>query len=144
MSKSKNANKVTNIQDLVRVSQGTLIELPPFVEGEPFIARLRRPSMLGLVKSGKIPNALLSTANNLFANGTVDTDDEAALGNLFKVLDAVCEACFVEPSYVEMKEAGIELTDDQLMFVFNYTQRGVAALSSFRSQLRDIESGTNE
>lgn len=134
----------TSIADLVKVSKGTLIELPPFVEGQPFVARLKRPSMLGLVKAGKIPNALLSTANGLFANGSVDMEDTAALSNLFKVLDAICEECFVEPSYTEMKAAGIELTDEQLMFVFNYTQRGVSALSSFRSQLRNSEPAANE
>lgn len=135
---------VTSIEELIKASQGTLVELPPFIEGVPFVARLRRPSMLALVKSGKIPNALLSTANNLFANGSVNVEDSFALGNLFKVLDAICESCFVEPSYKDLKDAGIELTDDQLMFVFNYTQQGVNALSSFRSQLGDTEPGTHE
>lgn len=130
-----NSLTITSIDDLVKASQGTLVELPPFVEGVPFVACLKRPSMLALVRAGKIPNALLSTANELFAKGGFDTDDEQAMSNLFGVLDSICEACFVEPSYSQLKEAGITLTDDQLMFVFNYTQRGVTALGSFRSQL---------
>lgn len=134
----------TSLEDLVKASQGVIIELPPFVEGQPFVAKLRRPSMLALIKSGKIPNSLLSTANKLFADGTVDEDDPKALSSLFSVLDALCEACFVEPSYTEMKAAGVELTDDQLMFIFNYTQRGVAALDSFRSQLKYSELAAHE
>lgn len=133
---NQNELVVTPIDDLVKASQGTLIELPPFVEGQPFVARLKRPSMLALVRAGKIPNALISTASELFAKGNFDTDDSQAMSNLFGVLDAVCEACFVEPSYAQMRDAGVQLTDDQLMFVFNYTQRGVAALGGFRSQLK--------
>lgn len=138
---NQNGLTITPIEDLVKASQGTLIELPPFCEGTPFVARLKRPSMLALIRAGKIPNALISTASELFANGTFDTDDNKAMDNLFGVLDAVCGACFVEPTYDELKQAGVELTDDQLMFVFNYTQRGVSALGSFRSQLKD--SGTS-
>ena len=39
---------------------------------------------------------------------------------------------FVEPSWSELKNAGIELTDEQYMFIFNYTQEGVKALEPFR------------
>lgn len=137
---------VTPITDLVKASQGTLIELPPFIEGQPFVARLKRPSMLALVREGKIPNSLIGTANELFANGRMDTDDSAAMSNLFDVLDTICEACFVEPTFSQLKKAGVELTDDQYMFVFNYTQQGVRALRSFRSQLENhypVEDGAN-
>lgn len=141
---NQNGLVITPIDDLVKASQGTLIELPPFVEGQPFVARLKRPSMLALVRAGKIPNALITTANELFAKGGFDTDDSSAMDNLFGVLDAVCEACFVEPTYTQLKDAGITLTDDQLMFVFNYTQRGVSALGGFRSQLPSAGTPSNE
>lgn len=134
--------KVTSIEDLVKASQGVLVELPPFAEGQPFIARLKRPSMMALIRANKIPNTLISTANQLFAKGTFSTKDETSISNLFEVLDVVCEACFVEPTYQQIKDAGIELTDDQLIFVFNYTQKGVTALESFRSQLP--HSGTDQ
>ena len=125
---------ITSIDDLIRVSHGTVVELPPFAEGQPFVARLKRPSMLAMVRAGKIPNALIGTANELFAKGTLDTEDDKALSNLFGVLDAICDACFVEPSYKDLQQAGVELTDDQYMFIFSYTQKGVSALRNFRSQ----------
>lgn len=138
----KTAN-VTSIEDLVRVSQGALVELPPFAEGEPFVAKLKRPSMLALIRANKIPNALLNTANQLFVGSRLNIKDNESMSKLFEVLDVVCEACFVEPTYQQIKDAGIELTDDQLIFVFNYTQKGVTALDSFRSQLSDLGADTN-
>lgn len=135
---------VTPIDDLVKMSQGTLVELPPFVKGQPFVAQLKRPSMLALVRAGKIPNALIVTANELFANGGFDTDDEKGLDNVFQVLDTICEACFVKPTYKQLKDAGVQLTDDQYLFIFNYTQNGVAALGSFRSQLKNSRADCDE
>lgn len=126
--------KVTSIQDLQHYAQGTVVELPPFAEGQPFVARLRRPSMMALVKSGKIPNSLLSTANSLFLRGGVDSSDEASMGQLFDLFDIICESCFLEPTYQQVKDAGIELTDDQYMFIFQFSQEGVKALESFRSK----------
>lgn len=140
-------NRVTTLDELTKYAKGTLVELPPFGDGQPFVARIKRPSMLALVKSGKIPNSLMNTANELFAGSSgsvIDTDDEAAMRNLFEVLDVICEACFVEPKYEEIKTTGIELTDDQYMFIFNYTQQGVKALDSFRSERKSDISDIDE
>ena len=126
--------KITSIQDLQRYANGSVVELPPFAEGQPFVARIRRPSMLALVKSGKVPNALLSTANSLFLQGGVDSKDEATMSQLFDMFDIICESCFLEPTFQQLKDAGIELTDDQYMFIFQFSQQGVKALDSFRSE----------
>lgn len=123
----------TNIVTLKSYAGGQVVELPSFGEGQPFIARIKRPSMLALVKSGKIPNQLLTTANELFAGGgNLDTDNQNMMKDIFGVMDVICEASLIEPSYAEIREAGLELTDDQLMFIFNYSQQGVNALKSFR------------
>ena len=125
--------QITSFSDLEAYAKGQLVELPAFAEGQPFIARIKRPSMLALIKSGKIPNSLLNTAGQLFTDGMPDvTADDSAMEKLFSLLDKVAEACLVEPSYAQLKEAGMELSDDQYMFIFNYTQRGVKALESFR------------
>ena len=126
---------ITSLAQLTKYTEGQVVELPSFAEGQPFIARIRRPSMLALAKSGKIPNSLLKTANGLFlGDSRGKQNDEAYLRDVFDVLDVVCEACFLEPTWDELQEAGIELTDDQYMFIFNYTQTGVRALSSFRGE----------
>lgn len=128
--------RATSIDELCKYTEGKLLELPSFGEGQRFIAKLKRPSLLSLVKNGKIPNSLLVVANNLFM-GKIDTvisEDDSTLNDLFRVLDIICEACFVEPTYKSIKEAGIELTDEQYMAVFNYTQQGVKALEPFRTK----------
>ena len=129
--------QITSIEQLKQYSTGQVVELPPFGDGQPFVARIKRPSMMGLVKKGQIPNELLSSANSLFEKGPQGmmqkgTFDEDTMTKLFDIIDVICEASFVEPTYKELKESGIELTDDQYMFVFNYTQNGVNALDSFR------------
>lgn len=134
MAKTVKPMEVTSISDLQKYAEGQIIELPAFAEGQPFVARLRRPSMMILVKSGKIPNSLVKTANSLFLSSRVDETDERVMTDMFSVLDALCEASFVEPTYKEIQEAGVELTDDQMMFIFNYTQQGVEALDSFRKK----------
>lgn len=130
--------KITTLQDLQSYSRGQVVELPPFAENQPFVARLSRPSILELVKSGAIPNALLTTANKLFTSTGMDVKQESLLSDVFQVMDTLCEATFLEPTYKEIKEAGISLTDEQMMFVFNYSQRGVEALKTFRLQSQNL------
>ena len=123
--------EVTSISQLNEYAKGQLVELPSFGEGQPFFARLRRPSMLALAKSGKIPNSLLATANRMF-DSSLDTKSESMLKDFYMVMETILEAAFVEPTYQEIKDAGVQLSDDQLNFVFNYTQQGVRALDQFR------------
>lgn len=130
--------QITSIEQLKNYNAGQVVELPAFGDGQPFVARLRRPSMMSLAKKGQIPNELLNSANSLFEQGPQGLMqkgrfDEETMTKLFDIIDVICEASFVEPTYRQLKEAGIELTDDQYMFIFNYTQNGVHALDSFRS-----------
>ena len=133
--------EITSLKTLQEYAEGQVVELPPFAEGQPFVARICRPSMLILAKSGKIPNELLDTANNLFVNGKPDIKkDLDVLSTVYDLLEVFCEACFLEPTYQELKDIGLQLTDEQLMFVFNYAQTGVRALEPFREQSKSIES----
>ena len=128
-------SKVTSIEELLKYKNGNVVELPSFGEGQPFFAILRRPSMMSLVKSKKIPNQLLATANRMFEDGVqnaFDAGDESIMEDMLSVIDVICEASFVSPTYNELKENDIQLTDEQLLFIFNYSQTGVKALDSFR------------
>lgn len=124
----------TSIQDLISYSQGQIVKLPDFSEGQPFYVRLRRPSMLSLMSNGKIPNSLVITANRLFNGKGMDDRNENSMSEVLQLLEVICESAFVEPSYKELKEAGVHLTDQQYMAVFNYTQEGVKALEPFRRE----------
>ena len=136
MAKKVEGLQITGIDELKSYASGTVVELPSFSEGQPFVARLKRPSLLGMVKQGKIPNTLLVRANELFvqAGAGFDVEEENMMEQMFDVLDLMAGETFVEPTYKEIKEAGIQLTDEQLMFIFNYAQQGVRALESFRTE----------
>lgn len=139
-------DKVTSITTLKSYMKGTLVKLPSFGPNQEFWARLKRPSMLDMIKNGEIPNSLLDTASSLFAEGTqmLEDNDSNTMKELFDVMDKLCEATFVEPRYSDIKEAGIKLTDEQMMFIFSYTQNGVKALESFRENTENIERIANE
>ena len=126
--------EVTSLEDLKKYAEGTIVKLPDFGNGQPFVARMRRPSMLALAKAGQIPNSLLVTANEMFNSGKKDTDDEDLMTNMFSVMEVICDAALIEPTYSQIKEAGLELSDDQILAIFNYTQVGVKALDNFREE----------
>ena len=131
-----NAKSITSFEDLKRYSGGTVVELPPFAEGQPFVAKLRRPSLLALAKGGKIPNQLLHRAGQLFNGGgaALDSDDDDMLSSIYDISMVVVRASLVSPTLDEIHEAGLELSDDQIMAIFNYTQGGVSALKQFRGE----------
>ena len=64
--KEVTSNDITSIAQLSEYAKGQVVRLPDFAPDQPFVARLKRPSMLVLAKSGKIPNSLLETASSLF------------------------------------------------------------------------------
>lgn len=127
---------ITSLADLQRYASGTVVRFPDFTEGQPFVARVRRPSMLVLAKSGKIPNTLLATANELFSKGGggLDVDDPKMLSNFYDTCRVICEAALVQPTMSDIESVGLNLSDDQVMAIFNYTQVGVKALQSFRKE----------
>lgn len=137
--------KVTSIDQLKLMASGEIVKLPPFVQGQEFYARLRRPSLMKLVKSDSFPNSLLRTANTLFDGETsreLDKDD-SFMKDMLDLLELFAESVFVEPTWQDLKNNGIELTDEQYMFIFNYAQRGVQALEPFREVEEDNQPSTN-
>lgn len=123
---------ITSITDIVKYAGGTIVRLPDFGDGEPFIAKLKRPSMLGLVKAGKIPNSLITQATQLFKSGAGSLGKGNTVDELYDIIEIVCREAMVKPTYDEIKNAGVTLSDNQLMAIFSYTQNGVKALESFR------------
>lgn len=128
----------TSLEQIKSYKNGAVVELPPFADGQPFVARMTRPSMLALVKSGKVPNSLLNQATSLFANGAgalnATGKNATNMNDLFEVIDVIVDAALIEPTLAEIRSVGMELTDDQLMAIFSYTQRGVKALEQFRTK----------
>lgn len=126
---------ITSIRELEEISKGAVIELPAFSPEHRFIARVKRPSLLKLMAEGAIPNSLKTKANELFAGrATFSVDDDKALSELYDLLKIFAGACLVEPSIEDLERVGISLTDEQLMFLFNYAQKGMKTLGDFRKK----------
>lgn len=135
MERAAKTEQVTSLEQLKQYVDGNIVRLPDFAEGQPFVAKLKRPSILGMAKRGKIPNSLLVKTNELFVqSGSLDTEENSMMQEIYDVIDLIASETFVEPTYKEIKSTGIELTDEQMMFIFNYSQQGVKALESFRTE----------
>lgn len=137
MGTTKKQTKVTSLNQLKDYMNGAVVRLPDFAEGQEFYARLKRPSLLRMVQNGVIPNELLTKTNELFVNSDTlesDVDNEKLMSDMMQIFEVVADATMIEPTYQELKDNGIELTDQQLMFLFSYSQQGVNTVSNFRGE----------
>ena len=132
---------VTSLDKLKQLSKGQEVELQGWDE-EPFICKLKRHSLLGLVEQGEIPNPLLNAAYILF-NGAKTPKDIINLKEQKELYTIVAKAAMVEPSYSQLEEIGLELTDMQLLEIFRFSQLGVQSLISFRSKQENPKNNKN-
>lgn len=132
---------VTTIEELKEYARGMKVELPPFVKGEGnrFVARLKRPSAATLL-SGGVPNGLMHCALQLFSPEDFEDEKKKLDNELLEdiqdshdVLCYVAEKALVEPTYKEITELGIELTDEQLTAIYTFVMTGVNDLKFFRT-----------
>ncbi len=121
---------ITTLDELRSVSGGEVVKLTGFTSDKSFYARLKRPSLLQLAAAGVIPNSLLGVAEMLFS-GLKETSG-LNIKETAELLLIIAGAALQEPSHKELLDNGIQLTDMQLIEIFNYTQTGVKALESFR------------
>ena len=125
-------SNITTIADIKNYTAGSIVKLPGFDDEHPFIAKLKRPSLLLMVKTGKIPNSLINQATQLFQRGAGSLGKDNTISDMYDIMETVCEAALIKPTYKEIKDAGLNLTDEQMMAIFSYTQQGVKALEQFR------------
>ena len=116
--------EVTKIEDLNKLKEGDVVELPSCDDDTPFVAKLKRLSLLSLCKAGAIPNQLLGAAQEIF-EGRQRTN----IKSYAEVLDIVIKEAMVEPNYDDVKDI---LTDIQKIAIFSYTQNGIKGLLPFR------------
>nr|DAZ16880.1 MAG TPA: hypothetical protein [Caudoviricetes sp.] len=120
-------------EKLTELAQGTEIELPGFAAEETISVRLRRPSLMLLAAEGKIPNTLLASVEDLFEKGDKNTVSFKERAEIFRI---VAMASLVSPSWEELQNAGVNLTDLQLLYIYNFSQTGVDTLRRFREKQR--------
>lgn len=134
--------EVTSLEKLKEISKGEVVSLIGFNE-EKFNARLKRPSLLNMVSNSKIPNELLTAAHIVFF-GAKTPKDIVSMKDSNELYRIVAKESLVEPTYEELEEIGLELTDEQLIEIFQYTQVGVRALKSFRDEQERIKNIKNK
>ena len=137
--------QITSLEQLQSIKQSEIIELPPFEDGTPLNVEVKKPNMMQLITSGKIPNTLISVAMEMFNGKTGQKMEKAAdnisdLKDLVGMMNIIAEASLVKPSYKDIKKANVQLTENQLMAILMYSQGGVKSLENFRNQQADIES----
>lgn len=113
-----------------------VIEIDGFEPSEKIAVRIKPASLLNLLMSGKLPNNLLGTVNDLFERTGKDKpmelfeQDENKIKDIMEIIDLVCEQSLVEPTYEEIKDV---ITDTQKMQIMGEAQGNVnAAIPSIR------------
>lgn len=141
--------QVTSLDTLRQMKRTEIIELPNFNDGTPCIVEVKRPNLMNLITTNKIPNTLLSAAMSMFKGGVGGAASEAmenakSLKDLASLMQTIAENTLVTPTYSWLKENDIELTEDQLVEILSYMQGGAQALKSFRDKQKCAESNKSK
>lgn len=132
--------KVSDITQLTKLVPKTeIIELEGWTEDAPFVCELRRSSLRLAITAGKIPNSLMAAAQRLYEGST--SNAKTTIKDMLNVMEIVVNDALVSPKYGDLKEAGLELTENQMSGIFSYAQRGIKAVQPFLYHPADPDDG---
>ena len=127
--------QATSVHEMMAYTGGQYVTLPPFGEGMPCVVKLKRLSLMALMRQNKIPNQLLACATSLFNTGKMtdekDSDKSDYLKQTSEMLEVFARASMVEPTFEALEDVGVSLTDLQLAAIFTHSQSGVRDLERF-------------
>ena len=133
MASTKKDTHITNLAALEKAANGEIVTLPGWTEEQPFVARLKRASLTGMIRAGKIPNPLIAAAQKLY-EGLNKSRVSATFDEVAKVMRLVAEGALAEPTMQQLEAAGLDLTEQQVLLIYQYAIAGAKALEAFRSQ----------
>ena len=119
-----------------------IIEIDGFEPGEKIEVRIKPASLINLMVSGKLPNDLLATVEELFNKGDdLKNQDVFAQGadkvkEIMGLIDLICDQSLVEPLFGEIKDV---ITDNQKMQIMGAAQGNVKAAIPTVQKQKDIE-----
>lgn len=130
---------VTPLETLLEMAptQPEELALSGWRPGTEISVRVKKPNFYTLLANNAIPNPLLPEMQKLFVRRQVAEEHAKGTQDFAKALIHIAKACLVEPSYAQLEEAGVELTDDQLLEICMYATLGPELLRTFRSGTRD-------
>lgn len=131
--------KITNVNEIKEYFEGEIVELAPFENGKPFVARVRVPSLVEIYRLGKIPNTLIVEVKKYFDTLEKDENNNVAINfadkrarNLMNLALKMADVVLIEPSMKELRGAKIRLSDMQLLSIYNYVDKKVSEMIPFR------------
>ena len=119
-----------------------VIQIDGFEPGEKIEVRIKPASLIALMVSGKLPNDLLGTVEELFNKGDdLKNQDVFAQGadkvkEIMGLIDLICDQSLVEPPFQEIKDV---ITDNQKMQIMTAAQGNVKAAIPTVQKQKDIK-----
>ena len=101
MASTKKDTHITNLAALEKAANGEIVTLPGWTEEQPFVARLKRASLTGMIRAGKIPNPLIAAAQKLY-EGSGKSRANATFEETAKVMRLVVEEALAEPTMEQL------------------------------------------
>ena len=121
---------VTTIDQLKNVKVEFEMDLPPFLDGKPFRARLRYLDPADVYEAlNKIPNPLGAAVNELTDTGSSANDETSEAENWAKehpaesakIFEPIAAKALVSPTYEEICECVGKLTAAQICAIYKAT-----------------------
>lgn len=136
--------QITSLEELKQYAEGQVLEFPGFTDDKPFVARIKKYSLMGLATSGKIPNPLMVHAQRIFDNADQAMKGEKQLTtrekNEIKALeDTLLHESLMEPTYQQILDLNIDLSPLQKALIIEASQGETSRLAHFRNIATDIE-----
>ena len=118
-----------------RIEAGEVVQLAP-----GFVVRVRRPSLLMLMKTGRIPDSLSALVQGLIAQGTGDRKwDYEGTTEMIALGEFLCRLAIVDPKIVENPQANNEIGMEHVpvaakLNVISHIQENASQLIPFRQK----------
>ena len=122
--------KITELKDAVST---VTTEISGWTEEQTLEVTLKRPQLYAMLVSGNIPNPLIDVVEKLFVAAYRPQDDNQRVLEAQGLMEIAKEA-LVKPSFAEVEEAGLQLTDSQLLEIYAFALSGVNGLKTFRQR----------
>lgn len=136
---------VSDIKRIVEVAGAQEVALSGW-DAEPFVCRLRKPTVFGMAISGVVPNPLMPVVDRMFRldKNLNDALKKIPMADSVKVMVGIAKVALVEPTYKQLEDAGVSLTDTQIMEIYSYVLGGAAGLERFHGELRGRPGGNGD
>lgn len=135
--------KALSVDDIKKsIDSGYQVEITGFRADEDpedsFPCVLKKIDLLAWLINGKVPNELITAVEDLFniskaKKKTVEEyNDIDQIREGYKLNEWIARESMVEPKFDDLKDAGIYLSQEQLLDIYIFQMHGVNALKQFR------------